>query len=322
VDELTARRPVRVAVAMLLMAAAPACRSSLPAPSLPPGIAADVAYLASPQLHGRGAGTAEGDSAAAYLARHYERLGLAPAFPAVCPATTECGRSYFQFFSIDGPTAQNVAVVVPGSDSSLSGEYVVVGAHYDHLGMSTLGALDPERGGAIRPGADDNASGTAAVMELGRRLAAHPARRSVLLVNFDAEEIGLVGSRVFVDHLPVPRTAIVLMVNLDMVGRLRTGGLTVDLSSAPERVGAMMDSVAQALGLVARHSSVTAQRSDHASFGRAGIPAVSLFTGFHSDYHRTSDVAVRLDVAGIARITDLVEAILRAVIVAGSSGQR
>jgi Zn-dependent M28 family amino/carboxypeptidase len=321
VDELIERR-LLAGGALALACGVLGCHSSLPAPPLPPGIAADVAYLGSPALRGRGFGTAESDSAAVYIARHYERLRLIPVFKGACPTAPACAASYFQFFSVDGARAKNVAVVVPGTDPALSDRYVVVGAHFDHLGLSTYGARDPQMGGAIRPGADDNASGTAAVMELGRRFAAHPPRQPVLLVHFDAEEQGMVGSRVFVSHPPVSRESLVLMVNLDMVGRLRSGGLTIDAAAAPAGVRRMIDSAALTLGLVPKHSSLTARRSDYASFTDVGIPTVALFTGFHSDYHTTHDIVARLDVPGIERIADLAEAIVRAAAEELSHGKR
>jgi Zn-dependent M28 family amino/carboxypeptidase len=108
---------------------------------------------------------------------------------------------------------------------------------------------------------------------------------------------------------------VLLMLNLDMVGRLRTGGLTFDVSAAGAARRALrplLDSAAAAAGLRPRYSSAIAERSDHASFGRAGIPAVALFTGFHADYHRATDVASRVDARGIERVVDVVEAVVRA----------
>lgn len=306
---------------------------------VPQGVAADIAYLASEKLGGRKTGTAENDSAAAYIAHHYEHLGLHGGFGADCIASAACNPEWFQFFHTRGLAAQNIAVIIPGTDSALRGRYVIVGAHYDHLGRapdtassmgfsSGRGSLTsrggttrrtPERpreldAGQIRPGADDNASGTAALMELGRRLAAHPARVSVLLVHFDAEELGMLGSGVFVDHPAVPRASVILMINLDMVGRLRNATLTVDTSVARGAVGTLVSTAATAAGLRAVYSSEeTADRSDHASFGRAGIPAVALFTGMHEDYHRASDVAERINVRGLELVIDVVETMVRAL---------
>jgi Zn-dependent M28 family amino/carboxypeptidase len=279
---------------------------------LPPGLAADVAYLSSPALDGRATGTAGSDSAAVYIVRQYQRLGLSGAFQSACELAHECPTSYFQFFKVDGVVAQNIGVMIPGTDSSLHDQYIVAGAHYDHLGHSSFGSRDPEAGLAIRPGADDNASGSAALLELARRFAAHPPRRSVLLVHFDAEELGLVGSGVFVDHPPVPRQAIVLMVNFDMVGRMRARRLIVDVSPTNAGLRALVDSAAHAVRLRVLFSSITAGRTDNASFRLAGIQTVSLFTGFHYDYHRATDVAARVYVPGIELAIDVAEAVVRA----------
>lgn len=283
--------------------------STTVAPS--PDIATDVAFLASPALAGRATGTPGIDSAAAYIGRVYEGLGLTGAFARACPAGAPCAPSPFQRFEVGETIGRNIAVVVPGADSALRGQYVVVGAHYDHLGRSGRHALDGEVGPVVRPGADDNASGAAGVLALARRLAARPPRRSVLLVHFDAEELGLVGSRVFVANPPVARRAMVFMLNLDMIGRLRRGQLTVDAPATPTYVRAMVDRAAADAGLRVAYSTSLAGRSDHASFGAARIPAVALFTGFHDDYHRATDVAARLDLAGLSRVVDVAEAIVR-----------
>jgi len=199
---------------------------------------------------------------------------------------------------------------VRGSDPTLGDEYVVVGAHSDHIGTSVAMANDVDRGEAVRPGADDNASGTAAVLELARRLAERPPRRSVLLVNFDAEEIGLVGSNEFLAHPPIDPGRIVLMVNLDMVGRLRDDRLYVEVHG-PRALAAFVDSAARASDLRPSPTRETSGRSDHAPFIDLRIPAVALFTGFHDDYHRATDIAARINVGGIRRVVDVAERIVR-----------
>ena len=310
------RSVVRLAAFVVACAAACAPTSAVvPSPSTfapSPELAADVAFLASPALAGRATGTPGLDSAAAYIGRVYEGLGLTGAFARTCPTASPCAPSPFQLFEVEGTIGRNIAVVVAGADSTLRGQYVVVGAHYDHLGRSVRDALDEEMGQVVRPGADDNASGAAAVLTLARRLAARPPRRSVLLVHFDAEERGLVGSRVFVSNPPVARQAMVFMLNLDMIGRLRRAQLTVDAPESPPYVRAMVNRAAADAGLRVDYSTALAGRSDHASFGAARIPAVALFTGFHDDYHRATDVAARLDLAGLSRVVDLAEVIVRA----------
>jgi hypothetical protein len=299
----------------LLLAASASCRPGPSHTEFPPpaGVAGDVARLASPEFGGRLAGTPGDDSAAAFIAQRYQALGLRGAFPADCGGAPPCAAEYFQFFR-DPQTGRghNVAALVPGADPALRDEYVVVGAHLDHLGRSTFGALDANFGPVLHPGADDNASGTAAVLELARRLASHPTRRPLLLVNFDAEELGLLGSAVFVDRSPVPTKSMALMVNLDMVGRLGTGPLIVD-SDGDTRLRALVDSAAAAARVRVRWSGETRGRSDQESFERRHVPTIVLFTGFHADYHRATDVATRIDVQGLLRVVDVAEGIVRSV---------
>ena len=299
---------VRHVILVLMLCGA--CAPPAHAPS-PPGVATDVAYLASRALAGRGAGSRGGDSAAAYIAREYQRLGLPGPYRAYCGADSTCTAAYLQQFDLGGDTAQNVVAIITGTDPSMRPEFIVVGAHYDHLGESPFYSRDPELGTVVRPGADDNASGTAAVLELARRLAARPARRSVLLVHFDAEEMGLIGSRQFVRAPPVPIAAMVMMLNLDMVGRLRTAPLHVESAGASRAWRALVDSAATLTGVRTTGWFGGAGRSDHATFARAGVPAVMLTTGLHDDYHRRSDIASRIDAAGILRIVDLAEGVIR-----------
>ena len=197
----------------------------------------DVEHLASAALEGRGTGTAGNDSAAAYIARRFESLHLA-ALANGCPSPAgvlerRCERKFLQPFVARSAAAahaglpselptQNVMAVLRGSDAALAGEYLVIGAHFDHLGRSAASALDPDSSEAIRNGADDNALGTAAVMELARLLSRRAPRRSVIFVTFSGEELGLLGSQRFVDRPPVPIDRMVAMLNFDMVGRLET----------------------------------------------------------------------------------------------------
>jgi hypothetical protein len=303
---------------LLLVAAAAACHSAAPwfnPPVRPGSVAADVAYLSSGALEGRGSGSRGNDSAAVFLARRHFALGLPGAFAAQCaPGATgdPCGWSYFQYFKNEEVSGHNVGAYVRGSDPDMLREFVVVGAHYDHIGMSPRFALDPDLLASTRPGADDNASGTAALLELARRLAANPPPRSVLLIHFDAEEWGLVGSRAFVQRPPIPASAMVFMLNLDMIGRLQGRTLLVDGSVADMQTRALADSVGQALGMSTERSVVFAGRSDHAPFASIGVPALLLTSGFHSDYHRVTDVARKIDVTGLVRVIDVAEGIVRA----------
>jgi len=280
-------------------------------------IAADVTWLASPARGGRLAGSREANDVAAFLVRRYQALGLAGAFAASC-AGLDCVPAYSQRFDIPGGgSGQNVAARVPGRDSVLAGEVVIVGAHRDHIGRNAFMSMDPDASDpdlppTLHPGADDNASGTAAVLELARHLAARPARRTVLVVHFDAEEEGLYGSGAFTQRPPVPRAAVKLMVNLDMVGRLRGDRLYIEVARGGRPVEQLADSATRAAALRPESTGEIAGRSDHASFADWKVPALALFTGFHSDYHRGTDIAARVNVPGIRRVVDVAESIVRA----------
>jgi Zn-dependent M28 family amino/carboxypeptidase len=238
-----------------------------------------------------------------FLLARYDELGLSGAFPSECSAPQPCDPTPVQIFTANAMRAENVVVVVPGADPTFRQRYIVVGAHYDHLGW-------PSRGGRLRLGADDNASGTAAVLELARRLARNPAPATVLLAHFDAEELGLLGSRAFVDTSPVPLDSIALMVNLDMVGRLAGDRLIAEVASA-DHLRPLVDSLASVGGFALRFSRLIAGRSDHSSFSSENIPSLALFTGFHDDYHRSTDTPERLNYAGLLRIVDLVDTLVR-----------
>jgi aminopeptidase YwaD len=321
----------------VLLFALAACTPSPPATSssrdgrLAPDTAAirrDVEHLASAALEGRGTGTAGNDSAAAYIARRFESLRLAP-LPNGCsdpsgPLERRCTRKYFQPFVARSAAAahaglpselpsQNVVAVLRGSDRALAGEYIVLGAHFDHLGRSGASALDPDSAEAIRNGADDNASGTAAVMELARLLSRHAPRRSVVFVTFSGEELGLLGSQRFVERPPMPMERVVAMLNFDMIGRLRNDRVIVYGVETATEMRAIVDSAAVGTGLNVRGVGDGFGPSDHSSFYVRGIPVLHFFTDLHEDYHRASDDADKVSAAGIGRIVGLAERVVRAV---------
>ena len=290
----------------------------------------DIAYLADDRLEGRGTGTAGNDSAASWLGRRHAALGLQP----VVVDTTRNGcttdrrrpacRVFLQTFTArgaelahagkpEGLRTQNVVAMVPGRDPRLAGEVVVIGAHFDHLGRSPASALDPEARDAIRNGADDNASGTAAVLELARLFAAHPARRSIVFAHFTAEELGLLGSQWFVDHPPVPLDSIVAMVNFDMVGRLRNDRLIVYGVNTARELPALLDSANAEPKLRISAVGDGFGPSDHSSFYAKGIPVLHFFTDLHDDYHRATDDVEKIDATGEARVVGLAERAVRAI---------
>jgi len=296
-------------LSLLLVVAA--CTPPAPAmPTLMTGPLADVAVLASPAFGGREHGTAGNDSAAVYLARRYEAMRLRPAFRQGCGAQGRCSASYFQWFNTLDGVSHNVGAIVEGRDSLLRNEYIVIGAHFDHLGYSPLHSLDGYRGAVLRPGADDNASGTAAVLELAERLGRRPPLRSILVLNFDAEEEGMWGSRAFIASSAFRIADLRFMLNLDMIGRLRNHHLNVQGVPEGSAMRARIDSVARAEGLEA-HFVGDQRRSDHASFVDAKVPIAMFTTGEHADYHTSFDVASRINGPGLLAIIDLAESIVR-----------
>lgn len=288
----------------------------------------DVEHLASAALEGRGTGTAGNDSAAAYIARRFESLRLAT-LPNGCEGSdaalhARCERKYFQPFIARSAAAahaglpselpsQNVVALLRGTDPALANEYVVIGAHFDHLGRSGASALDPDSADAIRNGADDNASGTAAVMELARLLSRHAPRRSVIFVTFSGEELGLLGSQRFVDRSPVPIDRIVAMLNFDMVGRLRNHRLIVYGVETATEMRALIDSATTGTGLDVRGVGDGYGPSDHSSFYTRGIPVLHFFTDLHEDYHRATDDADKVSAAGVGRVVGLAERVVRTI---------
>lgn len=205
----------------------------------------------------------------------------------------------------------NLVGRITGADPALRGECVVVGAHYDHLGLGGESSAAPDRIGQVHPGADDNASGTAALLEVARAFASQPApRRTVLFVAFSGEELGVLGSGHFVKNPPAahPVAQMQLMVNLDMVGRPQNGRLFVQgvdtAKGLRERVQALAEQ-APAIGMRVELSGGGYGASDNASFYAKDVPVLFLFNGAHTDYHRTSDTADKIDATGLGEAARL-----------------
>ncbi len=256
---------------------------------------ANIEHLASDALQGRGSGAEGGRLAGDWLAEQCAALGLTP-------GGTE---GWFQPFEAQGQRMRNVIALLPGSEP---GEAVVIGAHYDHLGLGhQAGSLDFGRGrGQIHNGADDNASGTAAVLEVARAFLASGAqpRRTVAFVWFDGEERGLLGSAALVEQQPFAGR-VTLMINLDMVGRLEDDPLIVFGAPTGDRLQAWLEQANAELGLRLDLRETMTPNSDHASFYRRKVPVLVPFTGLHRDYHRPSDDAARVDVEGVAKVARL-----------------
>jgi hypothetical protein len=271
----------------------------------------DIEHLASEQLEGRGTGTPGLDSASAWAARRYAALGLKSYAPGFFQTYTARSAMLAHMGGLNAVQTQNVVAYQPGSDARLRNQVIVIGAHLDHLGRSAMSALDPEAKDAIRNGADDNASGSAVVLELARLINARPLRRTVVFVNFSGEELGLLGSQYFVDHSPVPVDSIVAMLNFDMVGRLRDDALMALGAGTAREWPAIIDSANARIGLRIRAFGDGFGASDHSSFFGKNMPVLHFFTNTHGDYHRATDDADKVNAAGAARIAALAEQVAR-----------
>ncbi len=193
----------------------------------------------------------------------------------------------------DDRRAVNVIGILPGTDPALAQEAIVLGAHYDHVGVI---------GGAVHPGADDNASGTAVVLGLARAYAtAGGAARTLVFALFGAEELGLIGSGHYVRNPSLPLDRTVLMLNFDMVGRMRDGQLHVGGVDSGSRLREAVTEAARAAGVTVTLRGSPYSPSDHTRFYGAGTPVLFFFTGTHADYHAPGDTADKINTAGMAR---------------------
>ncbi len=201
----------------------------------------------------------------------------------------------------------NVIGVLQGSDPALNTEFIVVGAHYDHLGMGGSGSLEPNPEGKIHPGADDNASGVSTLLELARLLVSmrQQLKRSVLFVSFGAEELGTLGSLHFTKNSTVPFEKITAMINLDMVGRLRNDNVDVQGTGTSSKWAEILERANAGSRLNLRQQPGGFGPSDHSPFYTANKPVLFFFTGAHGEYHRPSDTAEKILYDGQARILSL-----------------
>jgi hypothetical protein len=199
----------------------------------------------------------------------------------------------------------NVIVELPGQDPKLRGEYIAIGAHFDHLGLGDQHSLGGEAAkGQVHPGADDNASGTTLVLELARELKQAPTKRSILVLHFSGEEDGMLGSAAWIKNPTVKLDSVKFMANFDMVGYLKKDKPALSLGT----LGAPRTTLERARSLAPQGLTVNTDlgdmigASDHVSFSVAKIPTFFFFTGIHTNYHRPSDTADRINVEGIATL--------------------
>ncbi|MEX1063386.1 MAG: M20/M25/M40 family metallo-hydrolase [Balneolaceae bacterium] len=264
--------------------------------------------LADPGLEGRLAGTKSEARAANYIADHFREFELEPG-----------GEEdiYFQFFPLAGPMTQamgvegllsrNVIGIIPGR-ADLT-EFLIIGAHYDAQGMGGIISLGSESDPVVHPGADDNASGTAGLLELARYFSANRPTRTLVFIAFSGEELGLLGSRFFVENPTLPEGRILAMINLDMIGRMEEVDLTISGTGSAD-IWPEIISVSNRDSLNIRQLASGSGASDHDSFYDEGIPALHYFAGSHPDYHRPGDTAGKINYEKTAMIVSHVKRVI------------
>jgi len=202
-------------------------------------------------------------------------------------------------------TVNNVLAWLPGQTD----DYVIIGAHYDHLGRGNFDSLAPSQIGQIHPGADDNASGTAGVLELARLLAPQRGqlKRSILFMDFAGEELGLLGSAEWVKNPTRPLAKAVAMLNMDMIGRIKDDKVYIGGVGTGSTLKAILDQGQKETPFKIEYSAGGYSASDHTSFVAKKIPVLFFFSGLHSDYHKPSDTWDKINAPSAARLLDLVE---------------
>ncbi|PQO42364.1 M20/M25/M40 family metallo-hydrolase [Blastopirellula marina] len=253
-----------------------------------------IDILADDSFEGRAAGSRGGRAAGNYLQQLFAKYGLKPAGD---------GGTYFQLFH---GGSRNILGLLPGQADDGTGDLIIVGAHYDHVGYGNRkNSFGPF--GYVHNGADDNASGTAALLEVVQALTEikERPRHSILFVLWDGEEAGLLGSKYWVDHPTVDLERVRLYLNLDMVGRLRPQGVEV---YGTRTVPGMRQAIARANasnGLKLDFRWEMTDNSDHYTFFLRSIPTLMFHTGLHEDYHRPQDDAHLINNEGIERVARL-----------------
>jgi Zn-dependent M28 family amino/carboxypeptidase len=268
-------------------------------------------------MEGRFPGTKGNNEAAAYIRKNFKKYGL-KAF----------NKNYDQSFKLfvkeginkmksDSVTTQNVIGYFEGSDANLKNEFVVIGAHYDHWGWGGKGSSSKNKDVvAIHNGADDNASGVAALLSMAEELSKSKTKpkRSIIFIAFSGEEEGLLGSKYFVNHLPVQKEAVKVMLNMDMVGRLNAekhiymGGA----GTFPDGVE-LMTKLGENSGLNPQVHAGDVGGSDHVSFYKASISAIGFHTGGHPQYHTPEDDIDLINTEGGALVSKYIYSALIAI---------
>jgi len=266
-----------------------------------------VRYLSDNKLQGRGLGSAGLERAAEYIAESFRQAGLKPGGD---------NGSYYQLFSAKGEdgklrTLKNVIGVIPVRHPKRSAQNLVFGAHYDHLGLGWPDVRENNRG-KVHYGADDNASGIAVMLELARVLGRKPQPdRSIVFAAFSAEEAGRLGSKHYVKHEKAyPVSKAIAMLNLDSVGRLFDNKLMVLGAESASEWPHIFRGIGFVTGIPSVMVSEPLDASDQISFHEVGVPAVQLFSGAHTDYHRPGDTADKIDADGLIKVAEVSRQVL------------
>lgn len=229
-------------------------------------------------------------------------VSLASARPSALPETFRVSLQV----DVERPqaTVHNVLGYLPGK----SEEYIVIGAHYDHIGYGYVASLAPSQAGQIHPGADDNASGTAGLLELVRIFSEKRSEleRGILFVAFAGEELGLLGSSEWVDHPTLPLKNAVAMINLDMIGRVSGAKLYVGSVGSGSTFEEILKKVSAKYDFKLETSFKNSSSSDHASFVAKNVPSLFFYSGMHGDYHRPSDTWNKIDSVASSKVVDVV----------------
>lgn len=281
-------------------------------------IRAHINVLASDSLEGRGTGTQGEVKASNYIASRFAEIGLQP-------KGEESG--FFQPFgvviSFEGIPHQAKARNVVGYLDNGAAKTIVIGAHYDHLGKGhQAGSLAPNSREMIHNGADDNASGVAGLIELARYFTSNnlTERFNLLFIAFSGEELGLLGSKYFTTHPTIPLENISFMINMDMIGRLEEDkGINIGGWGTSQLWGRVLPGLARAGDLKYSVDSSGVGPSDHTSFYLKQKPVLFFFTGAHTDYHKPSDDASKINATGVGKVLELITGLVEHIHTSGDN---
>ncbi|WP_251795740.1 MULTISPECIES: M28 family metallopeptidase [unclassified Arenibacter] len=267
-----------------------------------------ISFLTSDKNSGRYPGGKANKRVVKYLKKEFNKSGIPPFLPSYRQPFVAQLRVKKGERPKKAVKTWNVIGYIEGNDPVLKNEYIVLGAHYDHLGMGGGPSSKSDKMG-IHHGADDNASGTSALLEIGEKLMAHrpTLKRSVLLVAFGAEEQGLLGSAYFTDHPVVPLSQIKLMINMDMVGRLNDAKQVYmgGAGTFPDGVE-LMKELGPPLGLSPVVHAGSVGGSDHVSFYKKNISVLGIHTGGHLQYHTPEDTVELINFEGQKQVCEYI----------------